>query len=151
MSYSAADARQQILDELAGAAERLGEALAALGEAYERMEEHAADRLEERLFGPVQVAYGRARRTHTEFARRHQLPERTFSQAALRLPTDPRHSIEQAVDALRAADETLATLQDSMLPVDVGDPELRAGLSAVRELIAPMPSRARALTQVLGR
>ena len=45
----------------------------------------------------------------------------------------------------------LATLQDSMLPVEVGDPELRAGLSAVRESIGPLPGRARELLRTLGR
>ena len=38
-----------------------------------------------------------------------------------------------------------------MLPVEVGDPELRSGLSRVRELIAPLPDRARNLVRVLGR
>ncbi len=151
MSYSAVDGRQQVLDELAGAAEHIAAGLAALGEAYERMEEHAADQLEEQMFGPAQAAYGRARRVHTEFARRHGLPEREFADASQRLPEDPRHSIEHAAEELRGADATLATLQDSMLPVEVGDPELRDGLRSVRELIAPLPGRAREIVRVLGR
>ena len=52
----------------ADAIDDLARALAALGVAYEQLDEHHADELEEMLFGPVQSAYGRARRTHTEFA-----------------------------------------------------------------------------------
>jgi hypothetical protein len=151
MSYTTADGRRQILDELAEAADQIGVALAALGEAYEHMDERSADRLEEELFRPVQASYGRAKRTHTDFAGRHGLPVHTFEQPGVRLPTDARGSIEHAVDALGSADERLSTLQDSMLPVEVGDPELRAGLSEVRELIAPVPGRAREVVRTLGR
>ena len=68
MSYSSADARGQILDEVARAAEHLGVAVARLSEAYESMDEQSADRLEEKLFRPLQAAYGVAKRTHTAFA-----------------------------------------------------------------------------------
>jgi hypothetical protein len=151
MSYTAAEGRQQLLDELASATERVGAALAALGEAYERMEEHAGDRLEEELFRPTQSAYGRAQRGHATFAERYGLPARSFDAPPLRLPTDPRHGIDFAAEELRVADQTLATLQDSMLPIDVGDPEIRADISHVRELISPLPSRAREIVRVLGR
>jgi hypothetical protein len=151
MSYTTADGRRQVLGELSEAADQIGVALAALGEAYEHMDERSADHLEEELFRPVQAAYGRAKRTHTEFASRHGLPAHAFEQPGVRLPTDARGSIEHAVDALGRADETLATLQDSMLPVEVGDPELRAGLSEVRELISPVPGRAREVVRTLGR
>jgi hypothetical protein len=151
MSYTAADGRQQILDELARAIEETGIALVALGEAYERMDEQAGDRLEEELFRPVQSAYGRGQRTHTRFATQYGLPERAFPSPKPGLPTDPRRAIEHAAEALHIADETLATLQDSMLPVEVGDPELRAGLAGVRDLIAPLPARSRELVRTLGR
>jgi hypothetical protein len=151
MSYTAADARQQLLDELARATDHIAAALAALGEAYEQMEEHAGDRLEQELFRPVQAAYGRAQRAHAGFAGRYSLPTRSFDVPGARLPTDPRHGIEFASEELRGADETLATLQDSMLPVEVGDPEIRADISHVRELIGPLPTRAREIVRVLGR
>jgi hypothetical protein len=38
-----------------------------------------------------------------------------------------------------------------MMPVEVGDASLRAGLAEVRELVGPLPDRARELTRVLGR
>jgi hypothetical protein len=38
-----------------------------------------------------------------------------------------------------------------MRPVEVGDPELRAGLAAVRELAAPLPERARRFVSLYGR
>jgi hypothetical protein len=59
--------------------------------------------------------------------------------------------IERAADAAYDADQSIAELQDSMLPVEVGDPELRAGLSQVRETLAPVPSRARGLIRTVGR
>lgn len=151
MSYKSADARQQVLDELATAADHLGVAVARLGEAYESLDEHSADRLEEELFRPLQAAYGTARRTHAEFASRYGVTSRTFAQQSPRRPAGPREELELAAEEVRAADETIATLQDSMLPVEVGDPELRAGLSRVRELIAPLPERARQLVRVVGR
>ena len=40
MSHPAADGRGQLLDQIRTATDSIGAALAALGEAYERMEEH---------------------------------------------------------------------------------------------------------------
>ncbi|MDQ6745851.1 MAG: hypothetical protein M3Z27_07560 [Actinomycetota bacterium] len=152
MSYSSADARVQLLEELHRAAEGIGSAVAALGEAYEWLDDQSADRLEEELFRPAQAAFGRAQRTHLEFAGRHGLPAAAFSAPSLGgRPGDARGAIERAAGALAGADQTLATLQDSMLPVDVGDPELRAGLSNVREVISPLPARTRGLLRLLGR
>jgi hypothetical protein len=45
----------------------------------------------------------------------------------------------------------LAALQDSMLPVEVGDPPLRAGLEDVRRLIGELRGRSRELVRTLGR
>ena len=63
------------------------------------------------------------------------MPLRSFPDPDLGLPAEARDEIARAVDQIHLADETLAGLQDSMLPVEVGDPELRAGLSEVRSLI----------------
>ena len=49
------------------------------------------------------------------------------------------------------ADSLLSELQDSMAPIEVGDPELRAGLAEVRELAGPLTGRAREIVRVLGR
>ena len=60
--------------------------------------------------------------------------------------------IDSAVDAVGQADTTLATLQDSLLPVEVGDPEVRAALAELRELIgglAEPSARARANDRAL--
>jgi len=152
MAYSTAEARQDLLDAVADAIEDLGRALAALGAAYELLDEHKADELEEALFGPVQVAYGRARRTQAEFAARHGLQGRTFTAPAPGAPsTGLKGFVDAAVAAVTSADATLATLQDSMMPIEVGDAELRAGLANVRELVADVPQRARALTRMIGR
>jgi hypothetical protein len=152
MAYVTAEARQELLDAIAEATDRIGAALAALGAAYEQLDEQSGDRLEEELFRPVQLAYGRARRTHTGFAERHGLPTRTFDQPA------PGHAsqgvkgyIDSALESVGAADLELSTLQDSMMPVEVGDPELRAGLADVRELLADLPSRGRRFVSLFGR
>ncbi|MDX6690237.1 MAG: hypothetical protein QOG15_1694 [Solirubrobacteraceae bacterium] len=152
MAYSTADARQDLLDAIADAIEDLARALAALGAAYELLDEHKADELEQTLFGPVQVAYGRARRTHTEFAGRHSLPGRTFTTPEPGAPsTGLKGYVDDAVAAVTSADATLSTLQDSMMPIEVGDAELRAGLAQVRELVADVPAQAKALTRTFGR
>src|SRR4051812_49857682 len=82
MAYVTADARQGLLDDVAQAIEELGVALAALGAAYEVLDEASGDRLEEGLFRPVQAAYGRAQRTHAAFAARYGLPGRSFAPAS---------------------------------------------------------------------
>ena len=146
------EARQELLDALAEAADRLGFALAALGAAYDEVDEQTADRLEEELFRPVQAAYGRARRTHATFAESHHLPPREFAAGTPGVASiGARGRIDAAVEAVREADLELSELQDSMLPVEYGDAELRAGLSETRELVAELPARARELVRVLGR
>jgi hypothetical protein len=152
MAYTTAEGRERVLADLAVAVDQIADAIASLGEAYEQLDEQRADVLEEQLFRPVQAAYGRARRTHAEFAARSGLPARPFS------PHSPgpqsqsvQDLIERAADAAHDADQSIAGLQDSMLPVEVGDPELRAGLSQVREMLSPVPARARGLIRTVGR
>jgi hypothetical protein len=127
-------------------------ALAALGAAYEQLDEQSADRLEEELFRPVQTAYGRAQRTHTGFAERHGLSTRKFEPAAAGHPSQGvRGYLERAVEAVDEADILLAELQDSMRPVEVGDTELRSGLAQVRELVGDLRGRTREFVRTLGR
>jgi hypothetical protein len=152
MAYITAEARRELLDTVAEATEEIATALAALGVAYEQLDERNADRLEEELFGPVQRAYGRAKRTYAGFAERHGLPAREFAPAA---PTRASHGVkallESAVDDVGQADAILAELQDSMRPVEIGDPELRAGLAEVRELVGHLRGNAREFVRTLGR
>src|SRR3954468_6388766 len=63
MAYIAAEARQQLLDDLAGAIEAIGDALATLGAAYELLDEQTADRMEEQLVRPGPAGL-RARAAH---------------------------------------------------------------------------------------
>jgi hypothetical protein len=152
MAYRAGDARRQLLSDVAEATDQLALALASLGEAYEELDEPTADRLEEDLFRPVQSAYGRLRRTHAEFAERYGLPGRAFEPSSGGLHSaDPRVYVDRAVDAIESADQGLAELQDSMMPVEVGDRELREGLSEVRATIADLPARAQRLMRAQGR
>jgi hypothetical protein len=152
MAYTTAEARQRLLDDLGRAIDQIGAALSALGSAYELLDERAADRLEEELFRPLQAAYGRAKRTHTGFARRHGLSSRAFEQPPPgRASRGARSFVDTGVDAIAQADHLLAEIQDSMMPVEVGDAELRAGLAETREQVASLPARARELLRVLGR
>jgi hypothetical protein len=152
MAYTTAEGRQQLLDTVAEAIDELGQALALLGVAYEELDDSRGDLLEEALFRPVQTAYGRIRRTHAEFAARAGLPARTFTQ-----PPAPaawhgaRSLVEDAADEVGTADDTLADLQDSLLPVEVGDPELRRGLAEVRALLSPLQDAADGVLRQLWR
>jgi hypothetical protein len=49
------------------------------------------------------------------------------------------------------ADGELGQLQDSMLPVEVGDAELRAGMAEVRRQIGDVAGHARQFVSRLGR
>jgi hypothetical protein len=152
VSYTTADARQQVLDTIAEATERLAAALAALSEAYEQLDERNADSVEERLFRPVQVAYGRAQRAHSAFAERHGMPARAFEPAVAGAPSlGARGFLDSAVAAVGDADRLLGTLQDSMLPVEVGDTALRSDLEQIRSLLDGLGARTRELERTLGR
>jgi hypothetical protein len=152
MTYTTADGRRQVLDALARAVDEIGVAIAALGEAYELLDERTAERLEQELFRPVQSAYGRAQRTYAGFAERHDLPGHTFESAPQGAPsTGVKGFVEAAVEAAGRGDAELSALQDSMLPIEVGDAELRAGLQEVRELLGQLRGRARELVRTLGR
>ena len=59
--------------------------------------------------------------------------------------------IERAAEAVEGADGAIAGLQDSMLPVEVGDQELRAGLSEARALIDRVPALAHRFVRTVGR
>lgn len=152
MAYTTAEGRQQLLDTVAEAIDALGEALARLGVAYEELDESRGDLLEEQLFGPVQKAYGRLRRVHSSFADRSGLPTRTFAQ-----PDAPaawhhaRSLVEEAADAIADADDGLSELQDSLLPVEVGDPQLRTELADVRSVLGPLDGAAETVLRQLWR
>jgi hypothetical protein len=152
MAYVTEEARRALLDAVAEATEQIGVALAALGAAYEQLDERSGDRLEEELFRPVQAAYGRARRTHSGFAERHGLPGRTFEPASAGLPSQGvKGFLERALEGIEDAEGTLVDLQDSMRPVEVGDAELRAGLADVRATLAELPERLHRFQSTFGR
>jgi hypothetical protein len=152
MSFTNAEGRRRLLDDVIDATTDLARSIACLTEAYEALDEQTADRLEEQMFRPVQAAYGRARRTHTEFANRYRLPDGAVAEASPVVAVhDPRAYIERAIEAVEAADQRIAELQDSMLPIDVGDTEVRAGLTETRALLADVPARGRQLLRSLGR
>ena len=152
MPYANVEARQQLLDALREATHDLGQALASLGAAYEQLDEQQADRLEEQLFRPVQRAYGRARRTEAEFASRYGLSDREFALPSPGVPsTGVKGFIQNAVDAVARAERELVALQDSSIAIEVGDPDLRSGLSEVRRLIDGLSQHARAFLRSFGR
>lgn len=152
MSYSTEEGRDRILSDLGQAADQIELALGYLSDAYELLDVNVADRLEEELFSPVQAAYARAKRTLAGFAARHRLAEQGRAQRpGAPRPHDARSLIEGAVQATEQADQWISELQDSMLPVEVGDRELREGLAETRALVAPLPARGREIVRILGR
>ena len=152
MAYTTSEAREGLLDTIEEAANELGFASACLAEAYELLDEYNGDRLEAECFRPVQMAFGRAKRAHSEFAVRHGFPSAAFEPGPTGLASQGAPSfVARAVEAVGVADRTLADLQDSMLPVEAGDEELRAGLKSVREPLAGLPAKARDFLRGLGR
>jgi hypothetical protein len=152
VAYTTIEGREELLERLAEAIDEIAIALANLGEAYEQLDEYASERLEQELFRPVQGAYGRAKRTHAEFAERYGLATRTFPPRSAGAPAGGvKGLIERALDAAGRADGRLGELQDSMLPVEVGDPQVRAEITQVREHLGGLRARARQILRVLGR
>lgn len=152
MAYSTDEGRQELLDSLAEAIDEIGFALASLGAAYEQLDDATADKLEEELFGPAQRAYGRAKRTYAAFAERAGLEKVAFDDQPAGLPsTGAKGFIDNAVEGISSAGGKLATLQDSPMLLEVGDLELRKGLTEIRELIGDLPHVARELQRRLGR
>lgn len=146
------EARDEITTEVNAVVGRLSLAIACLTEAYEQLPDDAADELEAVLFRPMQKAYGQARATLNGFASRFGL-----TVPALEPPTPGLKSqgaqefIEKAAALASATAGQVAELQDSMLPIDAGDPELRRGLAAVREILDGVPAAARGFLSTLGR
>jgi hypothetical protein len=152
MAITALEARRQILDDLATALDQLALALACLSEAHELLDDDTAERLEGELFRPLQRAYGRGKRTHTGFAQRCGLGGREIDPPSPGLSSQGvKAFVERAVVASSDADRHIAELQDSMLPIESGDAELRAGLAEVRELLDGLPGTARRFLRILGR
>ena len=152
MAITAEEARNRILDDLAGAIDQTGLAVSSLGEAFEQLPDAAGARLESELFRPVQRAYAFGVRTHSGFAARHGHASASFD-----LPSPGLSSqgvavlVQNAAEAAAGAERKLAELQDSMLPVESGDGELRSGLADVRDLLAGIPQAAREFQRTLGR
>jgi hypothetical protein len=153
MAYATREARQHLLDTVREAIEELQIAVAALGAAYEQLDDDSADRLEDALFRPVQSALGRARRTHATFAERHGLDAGAFGERTTGVMPSAgvRGYIDRASETVAEAELILSELQDSMMPVEVGDAPLRAGLAEVRETIGPLEDRSRDFMRTLGR
>ena len=153
MTYVSADARRELNDAVGDVADDLARALALLGVAYEQLDEAAGDRLEAELFGPVQRVYGVAQRTHAGFAARHGLEGRSFGagDAGGGAHVATRELIDRAVGTAESAGARLGALQDSMMPIEVGDAELRAGLTEVRAGLDGLRARAREIERTLGR
>ena len=152
MTYTELEGREGLLDGMERATELIGAALEALTAAYDLVDDQTADRLEERLFGPVQQAYGRSKRTLAAFASRHGLPPRTLNPPEEPSPSAAARELIQSAGRFAVeADQALAGVQDERSFVEVGDAELRADLAGVRSAIAPVPQQAAQMLRTLGR
>ena len=93
------------------------------------------------------------KRTHAEFARRHSVETaRDFEQQTAGVASQGAKAfIERAIQATDEANQLIAELQDTLLPIEVGDAAVRSELAAVRNLLEQLPRRARELLRTLGR
>jgi hypothetical protein len=152
VAISTNEARQQILDDLGAAVDRIAFATASLGEAYEQLSVMGADRLEAELYRPAQKAYGRAKRAHSQFAERSGLADREFASPSPGRPSQGvKVFVENAVVAAAEADRGIAEIQDSSIALESGDAELRNGLIETREQLGKLPVAAREFLRTLGR
>lgn len=152
MAITTVEARGQILDEIAGATIQIGFAVGCLGAAYELLDQLTADRLEAELFRPAQRAYARAKRTSSRFAGRYGLTAPSREAPSPGLPSQGvKVFVERAIIASTEGSRRIAELQDSMLPIEAGDPELRTGLAETRELVDGLAGPARSFLNTLGR
>lgn len=151
MSYTSESGRQQILDDTIAAVGRLEAALGQLGEAYDQLDERTAENMEDGVFRPLQAAYSLLRRVHLQFAEHYGLSALEPPAGVVPSPRDPRVAFAQASDAIEQGERILSELQDSLLPVEVGDRELRTGLADVRTQLAPLPQACAALVRGFGR
>ena len=124
-----------------GGDQRASLATACLGEAFELLDDAGAERLEDQLFRPVQRAYAHAKRAQASFADRVGLVAPASGSPSAGPPSQgPKLLVERAAGAAAEADLVVADLQDSMLPIEAGDAELRAALAEVRELLGDGPA-----------
>ena len=152
MEITTIAAREQILEELAGATVQIGFTVGCLGAAYELLDEMTADRLEADLFRPAQRAFTQAKRTGSAFAGRYGLTPVSREAPSPGLASQGvKIFVERAITAALEASRRIAELQDSMLPIEAGDPELRAGLAEIRELLTGVPAASSAFMRTFGR
>jgi hypothetical protein len=152
VSFTTAEARDRIIGDLEAAEEELGFAVTSLGEAFEALPEASGDRLEGELFRPVQRAYARNKRTRTGFAQRVSRETDEPDSRPVGAPSQgAKGFVQAAAGAAGQADLILSELQDSMMPVEGGDAELRAAIAEIRELLAPVRTNAAMFLRNLGR
>jgi hypothetical protein len=151
VSYTTESGRQQIIDDAAAAVYSLASAVAAIGELYDQLDEPTADRMELVVFKPLQGGYGLLRRTLTEFADRYGLATPQFDEPPVTTPSSAHTALERVSEWVEEADGLVSELQDSLLPVEVGDQQLRAGLSGARTQLATVPAACGDLLRRLGR
>jgi len=152
MAITQAEARQRIIDDLGAAEGRIGHALSVIGLAYEELTTAPADRLEEMIYRPVQKAYGRCKRTRSQFAERVGIDAVRIDPASPGLRSQgARALVELGVAEAGDGDRLIAELQDTMLPVESGDPELRAGLAEARAHLTGLATASREFLRTLGR
>ena len=100
----------------------------------------------------MQRALGRAKRTNAEFAERYGLTGPVADEPSAGVPSQGvRAFVDRAVVAATEASRLIAELQDSMLPIEAGDSELRSGLAEARELVDQLPRAARDFLRTRGR
>jgi hypothetical protein len=149
---STIEARTRIIEELGVATTQIGLSMAALAAAHELLDDASADRLDGELFRPLRRAYAQAKRARSGFGERHGLAAPEPEVESPGLPSQGVKSlVERAAVAAGEGSRLIAELQDSMLPIEAGDPELRAALAETRELVDGLALPAQSFLRTLGR
>lgn len=152
MTITRSEGVREILDELGRATDAAALALACVGEAYEQLTTAPADRLEESVFRPAQSGFTAAKKAYLGYAARAGVDPGGFETPSAGLPSQGvKGFLERAAVAASEAEHVIAELQDSLLPIEFGDPELRAGLSAAREGLARVAPAAKVFLASYGR
>ena len=111
------EAQRDLLDAVASATDHLGRALASLGAAFEQLDENQGLRWRRSSSARFSWRTDAPRRTHARFAEAHGLPARKFVAPSPGLASiGARTFIDNAAVEVGQAENTLTTLQDSMLP-----------------------------------
>ena len=153
MTYTSDEGRRELLGATAEAADTIGVALAALGAAYELVDDDTA---RSAGVGAVRAGAGGVRAGEAGHARVRGAARAAASAFAVADAGRAFGAARAATSSRRSRRSSTPTTSSPSCrtrccPVEVGDPELRAALADVRTRLGEVPVRAAELLRTLGR